>query len=142
MRSIVLLAIILMVSWPVHAQPVTKCDMTNFLGLSKKMGFLTHQEIMNFLLTFDDECQNNVEYSEWSNELLFEMLDNQTELTVKTIAYETKSIERVAVLKNLEEPLHDRFNIKSIIAKVEKVKFNAEAKREIVGRLKIADSRK
>jgi len=116
--------------------------MTNFLSLSKKMGFLTHQEIMNFLLTFDDQCQSNVEYTEWSNELLFEMLNTQTELTVKTIANETKSIERVAVLKNLEEPLHDRFNLKSIIAKVEKVKFNAEAKREIVSRLKIADSRK
>ena len=141
MKSVILSAIVSLVSSILQAQPVTKCDTSNFLELSKKMGFLTHQQIMNFLLTFDEECHKNVEYSEWSNELLFEMLDQQTELTVKTIAHETKTMERMTVLKNLEDPVHDRFSIKLIITKVEKVKFNQNVKGDIISRLKIAESK-
>lgn len=142
MKRIIFFALTLTVSSGVYAQPVTKCDMSHFLDLSKKMGQLSHQEIMNFLLTFGEECENNIEYSEWSNELLFDLLDKQTELTVKTIAHETKTIERMTVLKSIEEPIHDGFNIPSIIDKVEKVKLNSEVKKQILDRLKIADSRK
>jgi hypothetical protein len=115
--------------------------MTKFLDLSKNAGRVSQEEMVDFLLTFGEECQTNVEYSEWSNELLFEMLEKQTELLVKTIAHQTKRIELAAILRNLEEPLHDRFNVKAIIAKVEKIKFDPDVKKEIIDRLKIADSK-
>jgi hypothetical protein len=115
--------------------------MTKFLDLSKNVGGVNQQEMVDFLLTFAEECQTNVEYSEWSNELLFELLEKQTELVVKTIAHQTKRIELAAILRNLEEPLHDRFNIKAIISKVEKIKFDPDVKKEIIDRLKVADSK-
>jgi hypothetical protein len=115
--------------------------MAKLLDVSKSVGRVTHQEIVDFLLTFGEECKNNVEYSEWSNELLFELLEKQTELTVKTIAHQTQRIELAAILENLEGPIHDRFDLKTIIAKVEKVKFNPEMKNEIINRLKIANSK-
>jgi hypothetical protein len=115
--------------------------MASLLDVSKHVGRATHEEVVNFLLTFDDECRNNVEYSEWSNELLFELLDKQTELIVKTIAHQTKRIELDEILKNLEDPVNDSFNVKSIITKVDKVNFNPEVKNEIINRLKIADSK-
>jgi hypothetical protein len=130
-----------MLSSSLFAQSTTKCDMAKLLDVSKSVGRVTHQEIVDFLLTFGEECKNNVEYSEWSNELLFELLEKQTELTVKTIAHQAQRIELAAILENLEEPIHDRFDLKTIIAKVEKVKFNPEMKNEIINRLKIADSK-
>ena len=142
MKSITFFAIAYsMLSSRLFAQSTTKCDMAKLLDVSKSVGRVTHQEIVDFLLTFGEECKNNVEYSEWSNDLLFELLEKQTELTVKTIAHQTQRIELAAILENLEEPIHDRFDLKTIIAKVEKVKFNPEMKNEIINRLKIADSK-
>jgi len=130
-----------MLSFTLYGQSTTKCDMAKLLDVSKNVGKVTHQEMVDFLLTFGEECQNNVEYSEWSNELLFELLDKQTELIVKTIAHQTKVIELAAILENLEEPIHDRFNLKAIIDKVEKVKFDPDVKKKIINRLKIAESK-
>ena len=142
MKSITFFAIAFsMLSFSLCGQSTTKCDMAKLLDVSKHVGKVTHQEMVDFLLTFGEECQNNVEYSEWSNELLFEMLDKQTDLTVKTIAHQAKVIELTAILENLEEPILDRFNMKAIIAKVEKVKFDPDVKKEIINRLKIAESK-
>ena len=142
MKSITFFAIAFsMLSSTLCGQSTTKCDMAKLLDVSKNVGKVTHQEMVDFLLTFGEECQNNVEYSEWSNELLFELLDKQTELIVKTIAHQTKVIELPAILKNLEEPIHDRFNLKAINDKVEKVKFDPDVKKEIINRLKIAESK-
>jgi len=142
MKSITFFAIAFsMLSSTLCGQSTTKCDMAKLLDVSKNVGKVTHQEMVDFLLTFGEECQNNVEYSEWSNELLFELLDKQTELIVKTIAHQTKVIELAAILKNLEEPIQDRFNLKAINDKVEKVKFDPDVKKEIINRLKIAESK-
>ena len=142
MKSTSLFVIALSLLSPVlYGQSTTKCDMAKLLDVSKHVGKVTHQEMIDFLLTFGEECQNNVEYSEWSNELLFELLEKQTELIVKTIAHQSKVIELAAILENLEDPINDSFNLKSIIAKVDKVNFNPEVKDEIVNRLKIADSK-
>lgn len=142
MKSITFFAIAFsMLSFTLCGQSTTKCDMAKLLDVSKNVGKVTHQEMVDFLLTLGEECQNNVEYSEWSNELLFELLDKQTELIVKTIAHQKKVIELAAILKNLEEPIHDRFNLKAIIDKVEKVKFDPDVKQEIINRLKMAESK-
>src|SRR5262245_39992446 len=122
MKLILLLAIAFAsISSALYGQSTTKCDMTNFLDISKNLGHLSHQQVSDFLLTFGEECKNNVEYSEWSNELLFELLDKQTEMTVKTIAHERKRIELAAILDNLQAPIHDKIEVKTILAKVEKV---------------------
>lgn len=142
MKSIFFFVIALSSLTPgLYGQSITKCDMASLLDVSKHVGRVTHEEMVNFLLTFDDDCRNNVEYSEWSNELLFELLDKQTELIVKTITHQTKRIELDEILKNLEDPINDSFNVKSIIAKVEKVNFNPEVKNEIINRLRIADGK-
>ena len=140
MKSITVVSIVLSLSSSLYGQSPSKCDMAYLLDVSKNVGRATHEEIVNFLLTFGEECRNNVEYSEWSNELLFELLEKQTELLVKTITHQTKRIELAAILKNLEQPIQDRFNVKAIIGNVEKVKFDADVKKEIINRLKIADS--
>ncbi|MBX2964615.1 MAG: hypothetical protein KF845_00615 [Cyclobacteriaceae bacterium] len=101
---------------------------------------MTQREISNFLLTFGQECRNNVEYSEWSNELLFSLLDKQTELTVRTIEKEEKNIELEEIFFVLKNPIHDGIDIKNLIGKVNKVKFNTRVKKEIIDRLKTAES--
>lgn len=84
----------------VVGQPVVKCDKSVLVSISERSGKLSESEISNFLHTFGKACRNNVEYSEWSNELLFSILDNQTVLTLTTIEKEKMKIELDVILDN------------------------------------------
>lgn len=118
---------------------IQKCDRTILLGTSKKIGQLTQNEVENFLSTFGYECKDNAEFSEWSNELLFEVLDRQTEVTIKTMEKVESKIEIDVILAELSAPVNDGINLKILISKVEKIKINDQLKKEILARLKIAD---
>jgi hypothetical protein len=140
MRYIICILTILTITTSDLLGQVKKCDGTILLLTSKKMGRLTQKEITDFLLTFGQECRNNVEYSEWSNELLFLVLDKQTDLTVRTIEKEEKRLELEVILDDLSEPLLDP-NIRGLITKVDIVKIKKELKDKIIASLKTADGK-
>ncbi|HEX5170631.1 MAG TPA: hypothetical protein VFW11_15750 [Cyclobacteriaceae bacterium] len=118
-----------------------KCDETNFHSISEKVGKLTQNEIADFLLTFGEECRNNVEYSELSNELLFKLLDKQTELTLKTIEKEESKIELKTILEDLEEPISYTPDFKKLLTKINAVSVNDKLKGQVIERLKTADEK-
>lgn len=125
----------------IYGQQIKKCDETIYHSISKNIGKLTQKEITDFLLTFGQECRNNVEFSEWSNELLFKILDKQTELTLKTIEKEEKRIDKEIILEDLEEPISYTPDFKKLITKIEGIKMNDSLKKEIIKRLKTADEK-
>jgi hypothetical protein len=135
-----ILTILTLATTTLFGQTIQKCDRTVLLWTSEKIGKLNQKEITDFLLTFGEECRNNIEYSEWSNELLFFLLDKQADLTVKTIEKEEKTLEMEAILEDLSSPLVDP-NIKDIISKIEKVKIKKELKDKIIERLKTAEGK-
>jgi hypothetical protein len=120
---------------------IEKCDGTILLRTSERIGKLNQDEIRDFLLTFGPECKNNVEYSEWSNELLFSLLDRQTELTLKTMEKEERKIEMNEVLNDLNSPINNLIDIKEILVKVDNVKMNKRFKNRITEQLKSAESK-
>ncbi len=136
-----ILTILTLVTTTLFGQTIQKCDGTVLLSTSAKIGKLNQKEITEFLLTFGQECRNDVKYSEWSNELLFSLLDKQTDLTVKTIEKEEKIIEMEEIFDDLSSPIHDPINIKNIISKIEKIKFKKELKDKIIERLRTADGK-
>jgi hypothetical protein len=136
-----ILTILTLTTTILFGQTIQKCDGTILRSTSEKIGTLNQKEITDFLLTFGQECRNNVEYSEWSNELLFSLLDKQTDLTVKTIEKEEKRIEMEEIFDDLSSPIHDLINVKNIISKIEKIKIRKELKDKIIERLKTADSK-
>ena len=121
-------------------QEVKKCDGSVILSTKNNIGQLTKNDVRDFLLTFGKECQNNVEFSEFSNEVLFLVLDKQTKLTLETIEKEEKQIELDAILDDLSSPISDMTVVKNLIPKVEKAKINDRLKKLIVDRLKTAES--
>jgi hypothetical protein len=137
LRFAILTSLILATS-NIYSQTVKKCNEAVVLFTQNKMGQLSQQEIGNFLLTFGQECRNNVEYSEFSNEVLFDLLDKQTDLLLRTIKKQENKIELNVILEDLGTPINDRNDIKIILTKVEKVKISMELKDRIVERLKSA----
>jgi len=134
------LTILILATTTLFGQTVQKCDETILRWTGEKVGSLTQREITDFLLTFGEECRKNAEYSEWSNKLLFSILDKQTELIIKTIEKEEKRIEIKEILDDLSSPILDP-SIKDIISKIEKVKIKKELKDKIIERLKTADGK-
>src|SRR5687768_7465593 len=65
-------------------QDIKRCDIAVLGQIDRNIENLKEKEIKDFLLTFDTSCNNNVEYSEFSNELLFKILDKHT-LTILTV---------------------------------------------------------
>ena len=104
-----------------------------------KVGQLTKEDIKDFLMTFGKECRNNAEFSEFSNEVLFLVLDKQIELTLRTIEKEENQIELDQILEDLSSPISDMIVVKTLIPRVEKVKINNNLKKLIIERLRIAE---
>jgi hypothetical protein len=121
------------------AQTIKKCDGTVLTGMSEKAGSLTEREIRDFLLTFGKECRNNVEFGEWSNELLFLVLDKQTLLALRTIEKAERQLELSEILSELSSPIHDGIDVRSLIKKVEQVKIDERLKKQILDNLRTAD---
>jgi hypothetical protein len=130
-------ALLTLTSYSLFGQAVEKCDGTVLHFTSGKIGKLNQKEIMDFLLTFGKECGNNVEYSEWSNELLFDVLEKQTELTLATFQKEKNNIELEEILDVISSPLLDE-NIDKLIEKVKGAKVDAKLKQTILDKLTIA----
>lgn len=123
-----------------YGQEIKKCDGSVVLSTNINVGRLTKKEVREFLLTFGKECQKNVEFSEFSNEVLFQILDKQTTLILETIEKEEKQIELDEILNDLSSPNSDMIVIKDLITKVERSKINESLKKQIVDRLRTAAS--
>jgi hypothetical protein len=122
-----------------HGQEIKKCDGSIILSTKNKAERLTKNDVKEFLLTFGKECKNNVEFSEFSNEVLFLVLDKQTELTLKTIEKEEKKIELNEILDDLNSPMSDMIVVENLISKIEKAKISNRLKKLIVDRLRTAE---
>lgn len=138
---ICILTILTLSTTTLYGQVIEKCDGAILLRTSERIGKLKQDEIRDFLLTFGPECKNNVEYSEWSNELLFSLLDSQTELTLKTIEKEERKIDIDEILNDLNSPINDLIDIKEILVKVDNVKMNKRFKDRVIEQLKSAESK-
>ena len=121
------------------SQNIKKCDGTVVLSTKNAIGQLTREEVSDFLLTFGKECINNIEYSEFSNEVLFALLEEHTDLTLTTMEGMGKEIEIDVLLKEIASPLHDLIDIKGILEKVETAKVSKHFKSKVVEQLKVAE---
>jgi hypothetical protein len=120
-------------------QDAQKCNSTILTHISVNLDKpLKEDDILQFLLTFGSACKNNVEYSEWSNELLFEVLKKHTKATIHALNSGKGKIDKNYILKELRAPLHDQFDIGEIIKKVERVSDAPDIQREVIDALRIA----
>jgi len=137
--KIVFWTLLTLASSSLFGQTIKKCDGTVLHLTSGKIGKLNQKEITDFLLTFGKECRDNVEYTEWSNELLFDVLSNQTELTLKAIQKEKNKIDFDEILDVISSPLLDE-NIGKLKEKVKGTKVDAQLKQTILDKLTIAQN--
>jgi len=111
------------------------CDIEKVKIVNDHMDSLTFQIVSDFLCTFDNSCINNVEYSEWSNETLFKLLESSPTLFFEVV---TKGqVDNKLLLKEIENPIQD-FDIQVIYDKINGATASTDLKGEYLKALMTA----
>jgi hypothetical protein len=113
----------------------TKCRTEPLLAIDQNLGNLTDEMILDFLSTFSVICEANVEFSQWSNELLFKVLITNPELTLTVLSNNLQRLDTTSIYAELESPLHDLIPTDSITKKIEQLKINEQLKKSVLRRL-------
>jgi hypothetical protein len=124
------------------AQDIKKCDIDVIGFTDRNLEKLTEKDIEAFLLTFDASCKNNVEYSEYSNEILFKIFDRYPKTLLYTLEKDEKKLSKDVILEQLGAPFTGDPDIRDLIAKTNKVKINQKLKHQIIEKLKQAETKK
>jgi hypothetical protein len=117
-----------------------KCDLTIAALVSESANNLNYQQVNEFLCAFDNLCENNAEFSEASNEALFQALLNKPELVLRSLT-ENATLSKEFILLQLSRPVNDRIDLKSIQAKVSAIGNYADAKGQVLKSLKEASAK-
>ncbi|MCY1634031.1 MCE family protein [Marinifilum sp. D737] len=109
-----------------------KCNVKIVLKMNESIDSASDELVLSFFKTFGEECKNNVEYSEFSNETLFKLIQNQTVLFCKVLEKYRNEIELNEILKELENPLHELIDLNKIKEGIMKSELNKELKAKLL----------
>ncbi|MBU2912474.1 hypothetical protein [Reichenbachiella agariperforans] len=115
------------------------CSIQTLVYVDQNFEDLSIKDINSFLKTFHLECNNNVEFSEWSNELLFKVLDTYTQTTINLLTTR-QEYDLSAILDELENPIHD-FLLNQLVEKVEQQNIEEPIANQVIQALNIAASK-
>jgi len=109
-----------------------KCNIEKVKVVNEQIDNLTFQIISEFLCTFDKSCNNNAEYSEWSNETLFKVLRKDPLIFFQVIAKD--EVDKKILLEQIENPISD-FDIQIIYDKIKETKVRRDLKKDYLNAL-------
>ena len=92
-----------------------KCDIDKVKIVIEHLDSLTFQIVDDFVCTFDSSCNTNVEYSEWSNETLFKVLDKAPTIFFQVI--DKGHVDNKILLTEIENPIHE-FDFQKVYDKI------------------------
>lgn len=93
----------------VAVSPCTKCDIEKVKIANEHLDSLTIQIIRDFLSTFDSSCDINVEYSGWSNETLFAVMQKAPTLFFQII--QEGNVNSKQLINEIESPVNDLIDL-------------------------------
>ena len=137
-KLITILTVTILLTGNLFGQEIKKCDIGVLGQINVDKDNLNEKDIKDFLFTFDKTCNTNIEYSEFSNELLFMVLDKHTQTMVTVMEKEKKNLETEYILYEISSPINDSFDLKNLITKVDHVKVAGKLKGQIIEKLKEA----
>ena len=89
---------------------------------------LNHDSLLVFFNQFSiKENENNIEFSEWGNEVLFEVLEDKPELFFFTL-FSMDSVAIKSIESEVNSPVHDGIDLVKIYDNVEKCSLTDDIK--------------
>jgi hypothetical protein len=113
-----------------------RCDILVIKYTEAHLDKLLYTDLYKFLYTFSKDCSKNVEYSEYSNEMLFKVLEKYPEQLISCMSKE-KSLNLDYILSELSTPILD-INGKVIYERVQNALGDKLIKEKVLEALKKA----
>jgi len=111
-----------------------RCDIDIVLETDENMDSLSDNLIYLFLYSFDESCSNNVEFSEYSNEVLFKLLKHYPDQAAKNIIRD--EINQDVIFKELSSPINDAISVDEVVESLENSSIDVIIKKKFVTALK------
>jgi hypothetical protein len=115
-----------------------KCNVNIVTSTFHELNDLSEDRMIEFLKTFGSECENNTEYLEFSNEMLFKVLQTYPELFIFSIDKEKYEIDLDEIISNLENPLFDLIDLEKTLIIIENTQCDTNLKIQIANAIQIA----
>jgi hypothetical protein len=120
----------------VAVKPCSKCDIEKVKIVNEHLDSLSIQIVSDFLCTFDSSCAGNVEYSEWSNETLFKVMQKAPTLFFQVI--EREFVSSNLLFKEIRSPINDGIDLQLTYDRLKTAKAKVETKAKYFEALKVA----
>lgn len=98
------------------------CSIEILAKTESAIGRLTLVEVADFLATLHPGCNANVEFSEWSNDLLFKVVSERPDRFIELMG-KNSSLYRAHILDQLESPVHDNIDHFEIMQSIEDLDY-------------------
>ena len=114
----------------------SNCELKTLItinSLLEKDSELNDQNYADFFANMSPECSNNIEYTEFNNELFFKMLESNPEKFIESLRKESKKKEILEfVLTQLQNPINDGIELKEIHQKLDETIMEDNKIKELV----------
>ncbi|MBK6266383.1 hypothetical protein JKA74_15165 [Marivirga sp. S37H4] len=116
--------------------PEGRCDISVILQTSESIENLTNEDIYKFLFTFSEDCKNNIEFGEFSNEVLFEVLLRYPLEISNNLKKD--SIYQDIILNEIANPIMEMQSADEIINNVNSLEIPEQTKQDVISSYKIS----
>lgn len=113
-------------SFSVQSQK-NKCDIEKIKSTNKNIENLNYKIVEEFLTSFDKSCESNVEFSQWSNEILFKVIENSPEIYF-AVYQNLDNDDKEHLLKELRNPIHDGIDLNKISERIKTINIPVKLK--------------
>lgn len=107
-----------------------KCNTIFVKDIDLNFDKLDTSMVLNFLCTIDSSCINKVEFCQYSNEILFKLLERKTELIIEILANYDLDIKTIGNMLN--HPINDIIDIDKIKMLVKRKSSNTSIRNFII----------
>lgn len=108
------------------------CSIEAVTAAQQHLDLLSKEEFLCFIGTFDPSCSTNVEYSEFSNEVLFNVLLKHPEYLIQYVADNVQVSATEYILACLATPISDAVPSEQCIKAVSEAEGSSMAKERLI----------
>jgi len=115
-----------------------KCNLEIIRELRINKDNISEKLIQNFLLSIDESCKNNAEFSQASNWTLFWLADIKTESFLETLKKNQDKLAMDWIVYQFRQPINDGIDLEGIYKKIQSLNYNDKFVLQILDSIKSA----
>ena len=108
------------------------CNLNAVKAVNQHINKLSDRMCLEFLMAINTNCTNNVEFQEYSNETIFNILAKNPLILCKTIDKHKSKINNELVFRMVSDPISDQIDLIMIKNEIKKLKYSGKSKQELI----------